>query len=85
MLKVFKYQVEINDIIEVEMPIDANPLHFDMQNGILCLWALVDPAKPLCKFKFRMAGTGHEIDTCGAYINTLILQDGRLVFHFFFA
>lgn len=85
MLKVFKYPVELTDNIDVQMPKGAKPLHFDMQNGDLCLWALVDPSLPLTSHKFRMAGTGHPIDTCGPYINTVLLKNGALVFHFFVA
>lgn len=85
MKKVFKYILEVSDIISVSMPAGAKPLHFDMQNGQLCLWALVTPANPEQFYQFRMAGTGHPIDTCGEFINTLILHDRALVFHFFHA
>lgn len=85
MLKVFKYPVGVNDIIEVPLPKGAKPLHFGEQNGMVCLWALVDPSAPLTTYRFRMAGTGHPIDTVGDYINTLIMQEDQLVFHFFFA
>jgi hypothetical protein len=90
MKKVFKYSVEVKDVITVELPMHAKPLHFNVPNpddpkAQLFLWALVDPSKPLVKYKFRMAGTGHPIDTCGEYINTVILLRGTLVFHFFYA
>lgn len=85
MKKVFKYPVMSDDSITVALPEGARPLHFDLQHGQLCLWALVDPSKPLVEYKFRMAGTGHPIDTCGDFINTAILQGGALVFHFFHA
>jgi len=85
MLKVFKYPVEVNDIIEIQLPAGAKPLHFEMQHGRLCLWALVDPSQPTTPSRFRMAGTGHPIDTCGPYINTTVVPGGDLVFHFFHA
>jgi hypothetical protein len=83
MKKVFKYLVQPHDIIEVMLPENADPLHFDMQGSNLCLWALVNPEEPEMLFRFRMAGTGHPIETCGAYINTMKVNG--LVFHFFYA
>lgn len=81
--KVFKYQVDVCDIIKVSLPYGAKPLHFAMQNDQLCLWALVTPENSPHEYEFRMAGTGHPIDECGEFINTLFLREGTLVFHFF--
>lgn len=82
-MRVFKYPVSASDYMTVNLPAGAKPLHFDMQDGQLCLWALVDHLAPQAPFAFRMAGTGQNVESGGRYINTLLLQDGRLVFHFF--
>lgn len=80
-MKVFQYLVCPHDVIEVMLPAGAKPLHFDMQGSNLCLWALVTPGAPEKLYKFRMAGTGHPIETCGEYINTMKVNG--FVFHFF--
>lgn len=86
-LIVGKYPVEVRDIIEVQMPAGALPLHFDFQRGVLCVWAVIDPdALEVETKRFRMAGTGHDLDvgeTPIRFMNTLLLHGGELVFHFF--
>ena len=82
-MNVFKYPVDVCDVIKVSLPHGAKPLHFGFQNDQLCLWALVTPENPKMEYAFRMAGTGHPIDTCGEFINTLMCRDNTLVFHFF--
>lgn len=80
-----KFEVELGELIHVKLQRGAKPLHFNMHNGILCLWALIDldqETKDL--FVFRLAGTGHPIGQDMRdlrYMNTVMWQD--LVFHFF--
>ena len=48
------------------------------------MWALVDPDQTYDEVvKIRCAGTGHEIKEDVEYIDTVMLFDGALVFHFF--
>lgn len=82
-MKVFKYPVGVADYIHVDLPAGAKPLHFAMQGDQLCLWALVDHAKPMGMRAFRMAGTGQVVEKCGQYVNTVFIAEGQLVFHFF--
>jgi hypothetical protein len=84
-MNVFKYPIDPADVVEVELPEGAKPLHFDMQNGRFYLWALVDPERPTTTYRFRMAGTGHPIDTVGDFVNTVLINGGQMVFHFFYA
>ena len=87
MYKVFKYELPIDDVVQIEMPIKAIILDVDFQGKGLYLWAVVDPDAITEKRTFRIAGTGHPLEV-GAYtldyfyyIKTVMI-DG-LVFHVF--
>lgn len=96
MKRVYKYEVaqygsapgvgaEWAPVVEIHLPSGAQVLKFDMQRGVLRLWALVDvfnPTSPVIVRKFRIAGTGHDItETQIEYVNTF--YDGGLVMHVF--
>jgi hypothetical protein len=81
---VYKYPMEIKDIVELELPAGAEILHVEAQNDKLCLWALVDPEKPTLYRRIRIAGTGHTIkENIIRYINTFTLYEKALWFHVF--
>lgn len=82
---VYKYKLQITKVIqEVVLPLGAQILCIKMQNDELCMWALVDPDQTYNEVvKIRCAGTGHEITEDVEYIDTVMLLDGALVFHFF--
>ena len=82
---VYKYKLQITKVIqEVVLPLGAQILCIKMQNDELCMWALVDPDQPYNEVvKIRCAGAGHEITEDVEYIDTVMLLDGELVFHFF--
>lgn len=82
---VYKYKLQITKVIqEVVLPLGAQILCIKMQNDELCMWALVDPDQTYNEVvKIRCAGTGHEIIEDVEYIDTVMLLDGELVFHFF--
>lgn len=82
---VYKYKLQITKVIqEVVLPLGAQILCIKMQNDELCMWALVDPDQTYNEVvKIRCAGTGHEITEDVEYIDTVVLLDGELVFHFF--
>lgn len=87
MKAVYKYILDPDNIVTANLPRDSVPLHFAIQKGQLCLWALVDQAASGFEaHRFRMAGTGHPIDddvTGGSHFQTMLVADGDLVFHFF--
>lgn len=62
MLKIFKYPLKLTDIQAIEIPEKASILSVDIQNGGICLWALVDPNSKLVNYKFAIIGTGNPID-----------------------
>ena len=82
---VYKYKLQITKVIqEVVLPLGAQILCIKMQNDELCMWALVDPDQTYNEVvKIRCAGTGHEITEDVEYIDTVMLLDRELVFHFF--
>ena len=83
---VYKYKLQITKVIqEVVLPLGAQILCIKMQNDELCMWALVDPDQTCDEvIKIRCAGTGHMIEEdVEYYIDTVMLLDGELVFHFF--
>ena len=83
---VYKYKLQITKVIqEVVLPLGAQILCIKMQNDELCMWALVDPDQTCDEVvKIRCAGTGHMIEEdVEDYIDTVMLLDGALVFHFF--
>jgi len=84
--KIFKYEMEMNDIVEIDLPLHAEVLTIQTQFGNACLWALVDSEeKRKEKRVFRIAGTGHPIEHGEEYkyIDTIQLLEGNLVFHIF--
>lgn len=84
MATIYKYTLEIEDHQEIVMPSGAELLTAQMQNGVACLWALVDPVKVPEKRGIVIRGTGHEISgPLGKYIATFQLGGGRLIFHVF--
>lgn len=82
-----KYKFEINDNVYIEMPLDYEILSVQVQNGIPCIWALVDAGNARERRRFEIFGTGHPIE-CNSrierkFIGTFQLNDGILVFHLF--
>lgn len=82
---VYKFPLPIDDIVIVQLPKYAKPLYVNEQNGVPCLWCLVDPDNPLELRRFRFAGTGHPIkdEDCGKYVGSFYMKSGALVFHIF--
>jgi hypothetical protein len=83
---IWKYDIPISDecIIHL-MPFDAKILSFQLQNGEPQLWVLVDSTKPMKSRVFRGYGTGHEIENAEnlVYIGTVIMLNGKFVYHLF--
>jgi hypothetical protein len=83
--KVFKYVLPDDDEFTLPFPAGAKLLHLDCQDNEVVLWALVDPDAPTETRRFRLAGTGHPIETACplTHIGTVLLMGGKLVFHLF--
>lgn len=86
MITIWKYPIEITDEQTIKMPMGARILTVQMQGPQCCIWALVDPSKPMAERHIRTHGTGHEIPlgiTTWAYIGTIQSHGGALIFHVF--
>ena len=86
MITVWKYDLELTDHQVIDLPRHSKPLYagFDGR-GMLVLWVLVSTLEEkMVKNGIRIAGTGHEIShPIPIYLNTLMQNDGTLVWHIF--
>lgn len=85
---IWKFELKLRDIadtVTVDMPASPIPLSVAVVNGVLCVYARVDPAAPKRPRLFRIAGTGHPLDlpAVATYVGTGVLEGGRLVLHVF--
>jgi hypothetical protein len=84
--RVYKYDLPLDDYVIVEMPTGAKILSVHEQWGKAWLWALIDPAEArTTKRALRIVGTGHTMEYTDqfAFIGTVHLSGGLLVFHVF--
>lgn len=65
-------------------PSDFTPLHVEVQNGIPCLWALVETSSAKKNMIVYCLGTGTGISFDGLrFLGTVVLHREHLVWHFF--
>ena len=89
MRRIYKYELNSSDIrtgvFPVIMPHDAKYLHVDAQGDQIFIWAEVDTESSMLAHHFEVFGTGCEIHgdmgVDRAYVGSLLMQDGALVFH----
>jgi hypothetical protein len=82
---IWKFELETTDIQEKWLPVGAEILCIQTQNGKPCIWAIVEPVNELELRKFEIFGTGFIMEeaTNRKYIGTYQLGNGQLVFHCF--
>lgn len=70
-------------VTEVRMPIDAEVACFEFQDGVPCIWAIVDPDVLKLPRRFQIFGTGHQLPPVdeACYVGTQ--QQGVFVWHLF--
>lgn len=83
MKTIWKFPLALADEIHLRMPQNAQILSVQVQDGIACLWALVDPEYELITRIVLIRGTGHPCNDVGSYISTFQMINGDLVFHAF--
>lgn len=74
-LAVWKFPIPFGIGVEpwVTMPKGSRPLHVDVQNGVPCVWALVNPdlmSERLRQTKVKVYATGQEVDPGDTYLGT---------------
>jgi len=84
-MTIWKFDVPVQDELTVPMPDGAKVLTVQMQGGQPCVWALVDPDRPVRGRQFAWRGTGHETDSLAPlmYVGTVQMMNGSLIFHLF--
>lgn len=92
MKTIWKFPFEVTDTVDVQMPLGAEILHIETQQqgslDVPCMWALVDPNKPVVTRRFKLFGTGHPLpeDIDGmVHVGTFLLAQGNFVGHLFHA
>lgn len=89
MKTIYKYPLPTpamdSNFVIIEMPDGAQPLHVDVQHGQVCIWAVVDPERPMVRRRIRVIGTGLDASDVEhiAYIGSVLLLNGTFVFHIF--
>lgn len=81
---IWKYQLLHKENQHIDMPGDAKVLCVQVQDGIPCLWAKVDPAAKPRTRTISVIGTGWVFECRPrAYIDTFQQAGGALVYHVF--
>ncbi len=84
MKSIWKFQLETIDKQELLMPIEAEVLTIQVQNEILCLWALVNTDANKEVRVFEIFGTGNPVNNENKkYIGSYQLMKGAFVGHVF--
>ncbi len=82
---IWKYPLAIADQQEITIHEGARILSVQMQDGKLCLWAMIRPDRPEERMVINVIGTGHPIDIGEdedlQHLGTV--QQGALVWHVF--
>lgn len=82
---IHKYPLIIFGSQRVMMPAGAKILTVQLQDGVPCLWALVDTDFKSKERAILMRGTGYDVSDVGKYIDTfqMPVNDGVRVVHVF--
>lgn len=82
---IWKFELATISLQRIFMPRDAEILSVGNQNGITCLWAMVNPNNPQQERVIEIIGTGNPIDvgmgTKRKFIGTVM--SGPFVWHVF--
>jgi hypothetical protein len=71
MTTVWKFPVSITDhTLVVSMPRAARVVEVGVQDGLLCMWAIVHSDAPTDARRFQVVGTGHQAPDGGKYVGT---------------
>lgn len=85
MQKIYKYPISMGESQILNLPL-INVLTVQMQNGIPCLWAIIDETRPPRSIEILCLCTGYSLGPSilsnAIYISTI--QTSGLVFHYFY-
>ena len=82
---IYKYPVEFADVQKIYLPIGAQILSVQVQDGKPYIWACINPEVEIEPRQFRLYGTGQDIEgeLVLKFVGTFQLLGGRLVYHLF--
>lgn len=82
---IWKYELKVADLNNVELPKGANILCVQLQSGLPTLWVEVNILESEKQVHvIETFGTGHKFDSSPRrYIGTYQMQQGALVFHLY--
>ncbi len=83
---IWKFAIEVEDLQAITIPKSAIILSVQVQNGQICIWAIVNPSAPTVERVIRMAGTGHDLTNrpvLGEFIGTVQINGEQFIFHVF--
>lgn len=78
---IWKFQLDISSWQDIDMPEGAEPISAAMQDGVLCVWAKVNPDAPRVSKVFAIIATGATLPPNGNFIATV--HDHPYVWHVF--
>lgn len=78
MKRIYKYPLQFQDRQIVPLPTGAAILTVQVQQGEICLWALVEPSLPQQARVVQIYGTGHPADDAGVYVGTVQIRPACL-------
>lgn len=79
---VWKYNLD--EVTKIGVPSGYQILTVQLQQGIPCVWILVNTENPKEEVTIKIYGTGHTIeDNIGKYLGTFQVASGTLIFHAF--
>lgn len=82
---IYKYTMPIMNDFALKLPKGAQVLSCGAQNNTPVMWVRVNTDNPTEERHFILRGTGHPISEARPlnFIDTVIMFDGKLVFHLF--
>lgn len=84
MKTIYKYLLKTEDYQLINIHKNAKLLTVQIQQGVPCLWALVETDEKTEDINILTRGTGHRIiETDIEYVGTYQLLGGGLIFHVF--
>ena len=87
MQTIHKYPLKGVATQNITTPAGPKLLHLAVQNGVPCLWFLVDPGREYeVEWQIRVYGTGEivpDFESLNTFFGTILLHDGALVYHVF--
>ena len=85
MKTIWKFQFENKGMFGLDMPKGAEILTVQVQEGVPCIWAMVDPGQEKENRIIVIHGTGHPVQQAGQkkYIGTYQECEGSLIWHVF--